>query len=33
MVALKTLHNVLGINKKLPYVFLNLKDYLKNIYK
>jgi dTDP-glucose 4,6-dehydratase len=33
MVALKTLHNVLGINKHLPYTFMNLKDFLKNLYK
>lgn len=33
MIALNMLHNVLGINKKLPYTFLNLKDYLKNLYK
>jgi dTDP-glucose 4,6-dehydratase len=33
MVALRILHNALGINKHLPYVFLNLKDYLKNLYK
>ena len=33
MVALKTLHNVLGINKHLPYTFINLKDFLKNLYK
>jgi len=29
--ALSTLHNVLGLNKKLPYMFLNLKDYLKKL--
>jgi dTDP-glucose 4,6-dehydratase len=33
MVALKTLHNMLGINKHLPYTFINLKDFLKNLYK
>lgn len=33
MVALKTLHNVLGINKHLPYTFINLKDFLRNLYK
>lgn len=33
MVALKTLHDVLGINKHLPYTFMNLKDFLKSLYK
>lgn len=32
-VALNTLHGILGLNKKLPYTFLDLKDYLKNIFK
>lgn len=31
--ALDVLHGVLGLNKKLPYTFLNLKDYLKNIFR
>jgi dTDP-glucose 4,6-dehydratase len=31
--ALNALHGVLGLNKKLPYTFLDLKDYLKNIFK
>jgi dTDP-glucose 4,6-dehydratase len=33
MIALKTLHNVLGINKHLPYTFINLKDFLGDLYK
>jgi dTDP-glucose 4,6-dehydratase len=33
MLALNILYNVLGINKKLPYTFLNLKDYLTQLYK
>ena len=32
-VALNILHGVLGLNKQLPYVFLNLKDFLNNLYK
>lgn len=32
-VALKTLHGVLGVNKYLPYKFMDLKDYLKKFYK
>ena len=31
--TLNILHGVLGLNKQLPYTFLNLKDYLKNLYK
>lgn len=31
--ALDALYGVLGLNKKLPYTFMNLKDYLKNLYK
>ena len=31
--ALDTLYGILGLNKKLPHAFMNLKDYLENLYK